>query len=353
MALQPFCKLADPHQYVRCDWDLLNDPAGREAWIDVFADHTPSLIQHARESDHPPLEEALDAYELAFHRVLERIRIKPQEYTPLDIYQLCDIRARIMREHSIGDPYDKVKREESEAALANLPTVLAAIDGCETDDTVETLLRAILAGNKFDLGAKDTTDQHRNEGIDFFKTLGELPPRPWFADDVDAIKEKLAPGRVGYRKAIFFVDNAGGDVVLGAIPIARYLADQGCRVVLAANDEPSLNDITNWELHDVLAAAAGHHDERLVDHLRKGTISVVGSGCDCPLIDLGKVSADCNEAASDADLVILEGMGRAVESNYSCAFTCDVIRLAMIKNRKLAKWMGCKLFDLIARFDPV
>ncbi len=352
MPLQPFCKLKKPDGYIRCDWDLHTDDGGREAWINIFADHTPSLLQHARESDCPPLEEALDAYELAFNRILERIRIRPHEFSPLDIYELCDIRARLLREYSIGDPYDRVKRQESEAALGNLPSVLAAIDGCAPGDVVETLIRAVLAGNKFDLGAKDTTDLHRQGNLDFFKTLEELPPRPWFVDDLDAVKQRLAPGQVAYRKAIFFVDNAGGDVVLGAVPLARYLADQGCRVVLAANDEPSLNDITVWELHDVLAAAAGYHDARLVDHLRTGAISVVGTGCDCPLIDLGQVSDECNRAAADADLVILEGMGRAVESNYDTRFTCDTLHLAMIKNRKLAKWMGCQLFDLIVRFKP-
>jgi uncharacterized protein with ATP-grasp and redox domains len=351
-AMPPFCKLRDPESYVPGDWDLLKDEPAREAWIRIFDEHTASLVAHAREALHPPLEEALDAYELAMRRALGQVRDRPEQFAPLTIYQLCRLRVDLMNRHHIGDPYDRVKLDENRAALDHVAQVFAAIDACPDDTVVETLLRGVLAGNKFDLGAKDTMDLHSHGGIDFFATLKELGERPWFVDDVDALAPRLARGRVAYRKAIFFVDNAGGDIVLGAIPLARYLADQGCRVVLAANDEPALNDIIVDELHDVLAAVAAYHDPRMVDHLRSGRISVVGTGCDCPLIDLGDVSDACNEAAADADLVILEGMGRAVESNYHVALTCDAIYLAMIKNRELARYLGCKLFDLVARFTP-
>ena len=120
----------------------------------------------------------------------------------------------------------------------------------------------------------------------------------------------LPGGKVAYRKAIYFVDNAGGDVVLGAIPFARHLANEGCAVVLAANDEPALNDVLVDELREILEIAA-KSDEQLAGHVQEGRISAVGTGCDCPLIDLAAVSEECNVAAADCDLVILEGMGRA------------------------------------------
>ena len=346
-----FCKLEDPHGYEACDWDLLADPVGREAWIDIFAEHTASLLEHARVSDHAPAENALGAYETAFLGLLDGVRESPADFAPLTIYKLCQLRAEMMREYDLGDPYDRVKREENSAALGHLPAVLAGLDHCPDDRVVETLLRGILAGNRFDLGAKETVEEHAREGINFFKTLEELAPRPWFVDDGDEIARRWGRSGRPYHKAIFFVDNAGGDVVLGAIPLARYLADQGCRVVLAANDQPSLNDIVLHELNDVLTAATGV-DSCLAGHLRASRISTVGTGCDCPLIDLGAVTEECNAAAEDCDLVILEGMGRAVETNYHARFTCDAIHLAMIKNRKLAAYLGCKIFDLIVRFTP-
>lgn len=349
--MPPFCKLAQPADYVHGDWDLTADPPALDAWVRIFDDHTASLLEHARKSDCPPVEEACDAYELAFRHVLERLHARPQEFAPVTVYSICRIRARLMREHGIGDPYDKVKRQENEAALRHLPEVLRSLDNCPDNTLVETLIRGMLAGNKFDLGAKDTTDLHKAGKLDFFLTLAELGPRPWFVDHVDTIAGKLAPGACAYRKVMIFVDNAGGDVVLGALPLARYLAEQGCHVVLAANDHPALNDILVDELKVVLASAA-EADRRLAAHLKSGVIRVVGTGCDCPLIDLGDVSAECNATAQDADLVILEGMGRAIESNYTTPLTCDSVRIAMIKNRVLAKYLGCKLYDLIAAFMP-
>jgi len=347
-----FCKLTEPRLYLPGDWDLLADAPAREAWLQIFAEHTTSLLAHARRSDCPPVDEACDKYDLVFRHELERIRARPGDYAPLSIYKLCRIRARMMREHGIGDPYDRVKREENQAALRHLPSVLAALDACSDNAVVEMLLRGLLAGNKFDLGAKETTDQHAAGKLDFFQTLADLGPRPWFVDHVDAIAKRCSPGALRYRKAVFFVDNAGGDVVLGAIPLARYLADRGCRVVLAANDEPSLNDITVNELAELLTVICEQHDRRIAEHVRSGAISLVGTGCDCPLIDLSDVSEACNSAAEDADLIILEGMGRAVETNYRTPFACDCIRIAMIKNRVLAQYLGCRLFDLVAGFTP-
>lgn len=344
-----FCKLRDPQHYRACDWDLVTDPVGREAWIDIFDRHTDSLIEHARTNEHPPPEAAIARYRAAFTAKLDRLREKPDAFGPLDIYALCKLRADVMRECGMGDPYDRVKRFENSAALKHLPKWLAAIDDCSDSSVIDMLIRGILAGNKFDLGAQATTEQHAKGGIDFFDTLNQLTPRPWFRDELDAIGNALGPGRCGYQSCMFFVDNSGADVVLGAIPIARYLAGQGCRVILAANDEPSLNDVTVSELNDLLRRVA-EIDSRVEKHLDEGAIQTVGTGCDCPLIDLADVSEACNRAAATCDLIILEGMGRAIETNYHVPFTCDVIHLAMIKNPHVARWIGCRMFDLVAGF---
>ena len=58
------------------------------------------------------------------------------------------------------------------------------------------------------------------------------------------------------RRVIAFVDNAGADIVLGMLPLARELLRMGSEVVLAANTQPAINDITAGELRTVVAAAA-------------------------------------------------------------------------------------------------
>lgn len=40
-------------------------------------------------------------------------------------------------------------------------------------------------------------------------------------------------------------------MVLGMLPLARELLKKGCRVVLTANETPSINDITAEELSEV------------------------------------------------------------------------------------------------------
>ena len=45
-----------------------------------------------------------------------------------------------------------------------------------------------------------------------------------------------------------------------------------------------------------------------------------------------QVSSDLVNAAEGADLVILEGMGRAIETNLYAELTCDRLNLGMIKH---------------------
>jgi damage-control phosphatase, subfamily II, stand-alone protein len=44
------------------------------------------------------------------------------------------------------------------------------------------------------------------------------------------------------------------------------------------------------------------------------------------------VSPELAAAAADADLVVLEGMGRAIETNLNAHFTVDSLKLGMIKH---------------------
>jgi type II pantothenate kinase len=82
-------------------------------------------------------------------------------------------------------------------------------------------------------------------------------------------------------------------------------------------------------------------------------LEVVSTGSDIPLIDLSDVSDELNEAAADGDLVIIEGMGRAVESNFDAAFTVDAVRLAVLKDPHVAAGLGGVPMDPICKYTPV
>lgn len=65
-----------------------------------------------------------------------------------------------------------------------------------------------------------------------------------------------------------------------------------------------------------------------------------------------QVSTELAEAAEDVDLVILEGMGRAIETNLWAAFACDALKLGMVKHPEVAAELGGRVFDCVCKFDP-
>lgn len=72
--------------------------------------------------------------------------------------------------------------------------------------------------------------------------------RPFLIDDINLFIDNLRTRAKPYRRAVIFVDNSGADVVLGILPFARELLRLGTDVVLAANTDPAINDVTAAEL---------------------------------------------------------------------------------------------------------
>eukprot|EP00798_Chlamydomonas_sp_ICE-L_P004402 gene4402-14527_t len=234
--------------------------------------------------------------------------------------------------------------------------------------------------------------------FDSFKShlLGEMPQaeggaaklgqRPWAVDQYEQFKTRLmgAGGSeevpAGYRRAMIFVDNSGADVVLGMLPLTRELLRMGCEVVLVANSLPAINDITAPELRTLLSAASqscpiikearnaalkvkqltGGHIPPLERGGAKDEVSavpsprlyVIGSGHGSPCIDFTRVPDLVAEACVGTDLLIIEGMGRAVHTNLYTRFNCDTLKLAMIKTGRLAKRLfNGNLYDCICLFE--
>lgn len=103
-----------------------------------------------------------------------------------------------------------------------------------------------------------------------------------------------------------------------------------------------------------------------------------------PLATL-QISPELAEAAAGADLVVLEGMGRSIETNLNARFrcvwggsgekarcvrgaaglayrltsaapapacSCDAINLGMIKHPEVAAALHARLFDCVCKFQP-
>lgn len=345
-----FCQLADPAGYRPFDWSLTADPADLDYWLGLFRGFPRQIERRLREDGlaGDDFERRWPEFCAEYVAGIDRWRADPFAGGEVTTVRLCEFRQAILTKHGFPDPYLRVKQRENDSAAALYPETVRRIDGLEPEARWETLLRALFAGNMFDMGAPLTIDLYHSGRMDFLSTLDRIPPRPWFIDDADALHERLWP-RPAYRQALFFVDNAGSDVVLGAVPVIRELARRGVRVVVAANTLPALNDITIEELDALLAKLAGM-DPALAELLAGGQITTVASGGDIPLIDLRRVSDACNQAAAASDLVVLEGMGRGVESNWRQTFKCDVWRAALLKDESVVKWVGAKLWDPVCRF---
>jgi type II pantothenate kinase len=256
-------------------------------------------------------------------------------------------RDELLRKHGYLDPFLDMKNRENEKMLPLLPKVCREIDALSGAEQLDAIIRGVFAGNIFDMGAEATAKAFLGTSPDFFATRNNITPRPWLIDDYDAFAYRMLMGKI-HRKAVFFIDNAGSDFLLGALPMIRWMAQRGTQVVMAANDRPTLNDMTISDVQawwrDVLAT------EKSFVGL---PISFVGTGTGEPLIDLSAVSSELNSAAADADLVILEGMGRGVESNLNAKFNCDALNIAMIKDVAVADRHRGKVFDVICRFRPL
>ena len=52
-----------------------------------------------------------------------------------------------------------------------------------------------------------------------------------------------------------------------------------------------------------------------------------------------------------ADLLVLEGMGRGVHTNFNAAFSCDTLKIAVLKNKWLANHLGGDMFSIMFKFE--
>lgn len=343
--------LAAPTTYRPCIQNLLADGEEiREYWLDLFVEHCDTLAQLSVDGGHFSEHPSWSAFREDYLEGLAALRATPSLRGELTVLELTRYREEQFEAHGFPDPFLDLKHRENEIAIGLLPDLLAEIDATDTADRIELLVRGLFAGNLFDMGSKATIGMFQNGDFQFRTTRDRIRPRPWAVDGLDRWLDRLADSTKPYRQALVFVDNAGPDILLGIIPFIRELSNHGIRIVLAANSEPALNDITAKELRVLLDTCAGM-DQRLAQQLEDDRIVVVASGCGFPLIDLRDLTQECCEAAKESDLLILEGMGRAIESNYDATFTVDTIKVALTKEQAVADAIGVTLFDPIFRFE--
>lgn len=322
------------------------------SWIDLFLNSIPSFKKRA-ESDTMVADAPAKAEKFAqrYSEILEDFKRDPESHGgPPDCIQLCRIRELILRELGFRDIFKKVKDEENAKAISLFGDVVRLNDAIEDEGKrLENLVRGIFAGNIFDLGSAQLAEVFSKDGMSFLASCQNLVPRPWVIDDFDAFKLKWS--KKPWKKVVIFVDNSGADIILGILPFTRELIRHGAQVVLAANDLPSINDVTYPELVEIISKLKDENGQLMgVD---TSNLLIANSGNDLPVIDLTGVSQELAYLASDADLVILEGMGRGIETNLYAQFKCDSLKIGMVKHPEVAQFLGGRLYDCVFKYNEV
>lgn len=81
-------------------------------------------------------------------------------------------------------------------------------------------------------------------------------------------------------------------------------------------------------------------------------LTVLATGSGSPCLDLSNISSElCDSASHGVDLVVMEGMGRAIHTNYTAQFTVDSLKIAVFKNPHVAQVLGRELYDGIVLFN--
>lgn len=272
----PLLSLQPGYKYVANTIDINADAAEMAYWVGILQDQVATVMEKAAASQGNTKEaiERATLFGQSLDACLSRYRSHRSQSSTVDRVELSDlfeVREELLREAGFEDVYRMDKQRENAAALEALEDLLIDLDKLDPPARLLSLVEGALAANIFDWGAKACVDLYHTATIlDMYRDArGRLSTRPWRVDDFNEFAEswlaKYAPVEVGptgdgwkspYRRTMIFVDNAGADVVLGVLPIARELLRGGGEVVLAANSLPAINDITCEELIKVIDSAA-------------------------------------------------------------------------------------------------
>nr|XP_029539318.1 pantothenate kinase 4-like isoform X1 [Oncorhynchus nerka] len=345
--------LQDPSSYIPDTVDLSEDALAREYWLYCFEEALDGVVKRAVASQ-PDLPEAAERAEKFRHKYLHKLqtlRHQPFAYGSLTVRSLLDTREHCLNEFNFPDPYSKIKQRENDMALKYFQKAVKSLEELSWEQRQFALVRGLLAGNVFDWGAKAVSDVLESDPeFGFEQAKRQLEERPWLIDNYDQWLERL--NGPPHKCALFFVDNSGIDIILGVFPFVRELLCRGTEVVLASNSSPALNDVTNNELQ-ILTERIAAMDPVIQSAVKEDRLTLVQSGSSSPCLDLSRLDKVLAGVVRErhTDLVIIEGMGRAIHTNYYALLSCESLKMAVIKNSWLADRLGGKLFSVVFKYE--
>ncbi|XP_026763974.1 4'-phosphopantetheine phosphatase [Galleria mellonella] len=341
--------LYQPDKYTPDTLNLVADEEAREYWLNTCEKLVEKYVNFAlTNNEDPTVEIRALKFKTCYVEALKELKINPLAHGQLTIRLLLDINETCLRSQGFFDLWKQQKKYENEGALAALSSRLAEIDALpDNRQRWIELGKGVLAGNMFDWGAQAVTDIL---DCGLYEALQKIQKRPWLYDGLDKWLDKLE--KTVHHCAAVFVDNSGVDIVLGILPFVRALLLRGTSVMLCANEWPALNDVTYMELEEILQRASLLCPV-LSAALATGDLVVRSSGQRGPCLDLRTIGVGlCTEMkVRGVDLIILEGMGRALHTNLNARLAVDSLKLAVVKNAWLAQRLGGPLFSVIFIYE--
>uniref|UniRef100_A0A9J7Y4S3 4'-phosphopantetheine phosphatase n=2 Tax=Cyprinus carpio TaxID=7962 RepID=A0A9J7Y4S3_CYPCA len=288
--------LQDATSYIPDTVDLTEDALAREYWLYCFEEALDGVVKRAiaSQKDQPEAVERAEKFRQKYRHKLQTLRHQPFAYGSLTVRSLLDTREHCLNEFNFPDPYSKIKQKENDMAL------------------------------KYYLK------------FGFEQAKQQLQGRPWLVDAYNQWIERLKGPP--HKCALFFVDNK--------------LLIRGTEVVLASNSGPALNDVTNSELQ-ILTERIAAMDPVIHAALKEDRLALVQNGSSSPCLDLSRLDKVLATVVRErgTDLVIIEGMGRAIHTNYYAMLSCESLKLAVIKNSWLADRLGGKIFSVVFKYE--
>ncbi|XP_064446146.1 4'-phosphopantetheine phosphatase isoform X2 [Mirounga angustirostris] len=345
--------LLDPSSYVPDTVDLTDDSLARKYWLTCFEEALDGVVKRAVASQPGSVDaaERAEKFRQKYWSKLQTLRHQPFAYGTLTVRSLLDTREHCLNEFNFPDPYSKVKQKENGVALKCFPRVIRGLDALGWEDRQLALVKGLLAGNVFDWGAKAVSDVLESDPqFGFEEAKMKLQERPWLVDSYSKWLQRLKGPP--HKCALIFADNSGIDVILGVFPFVRELLSRGTEVILACNSGPALNDVTYCESL-IVAERIAAMDPVVHSALREERLLLMQTGSSSPCLDLSRLDKGLAVLVRErgADLVVIEGMGRAVHTNYHAALRCESLKLAVIKNSWLAERLGGRLFSVIFKYE--
>jgi damage-control phosphatase, subfamily II, stand-alone protein len=312
-------------------------------------------------------------WEIAYDLFLSEV--ESDSYEGGTLLNVVSAKERMLREHSLEDLFKAVKASEN--ALCSDVLFNSLRDDVDfAEDSLKAAIEIALAGNLFDAGAAQAV-QNVIGGTAFkgdqnkfaFKNSDDLQSAfeasrkrvrtsKWLCDDYEALKNNL------YDRVVIFCDNAGADL-LGMTLLAREFSRRtpDAKVALVANELAALNDVTISELREFYNTCENKDVQYLKTFREINKIALLSSGQASTLLNLNVTGKEINDwvKLQDMDsknlkwLVVLDGMGRSLESNWDCGKyfqnRVDVLNLAMVKSEINAKRLNANVYDCVCKLS--